>query len=222
MKIYNKSLSKTLKIKFNGYESIDKNFSQAYQDIFILMALNGKRNGTFVEIGAMDGQTISNTFLIEKYFDWTGISIDIDDINESFKKHNRNSNLIIQNALTINYKELFEKYNMPKNIDYLQLDIEPPENTLKCLKKIPFDDYNFSIITYETEAYYSNPQIKKESRNILKSNGYELLAGDICNHGNDPFEDWYVNPKLINSDTISKLKNLENSNLTPDKILLNE
>ena len=222
MKIYNKSLSKTLKIKFNGYESIDKNFSQAYQDIFILMALNGKRNGTFVEIGAMDGQTISNTSLIEKYFDWTGISIDIDDINESFKKHNRNSNLIIQNALTINYKELFEKYNMPKNIDYLQLDIEPPENTLKCLKKIPFDDYNFSIITYETEAYYSNPQIKKESRNILKSNGYELLAGDICNHGNDPFEDWYVNPKLINSDTISKLKNLENSNLTPDKILLNE
>lgn len=222
MKIYNKSLSETLKIKFNGYESIDKNFSQAYQDIFILMALNGKRNGTFVEIGAMDGQTISNTFLIEKYFDWTGISIDIDDINESFKKHNRNSNLIIQNALTINYKELFEKYNMPKNIDYLQLDIEPPENTLKCLKKIPFDDYNFSIITYETEAYYSNPQIKKESRNILKSNGYELLVGDVCNHGNDPFEDWYVNPKLINSDTISKLKNLENSNLTPDKILLNE
>lgn len=222
MKIYDKSLSNTLKIKFNGYESVEKNFSQAYQDIFILMALNGKRNGTFVEIGAMDGQTISNTFLIEQYFNWTGISIDIDDINESFKKYNRKSNLIIQNALNIDYKKLFEINNMPKNIDYLQLDIEPPENTLKCLKKIPFDNYNFSVITYETEAYYSNPQIKKESRSILKSYGYELLAGNICNHGNDPFEDWYVNPKFIDNDIILKLKNLEDSNLTPDKILLNE
>lgn len=222
MKIYNKSLSNTLKIKFNGYEIVEKNFSQAYQDIFILMALNGKRNGTFVEIGAMDGQAISNTFLIEQYFNWTGISIDIDDISESFKKYNRKSNLIIQNALNIDYKKLFEINNMPKNIDYLQLDIEPPENTLKCLKKIPFDDYHFSVITYETEAYYSNPQIKKESRSILKSYGYELLAGNICNHGNDPFEDWYVNPKFIDNDIILKLKNLEDSNLTPDKILLNE
>jgi len=222
MKIYNNSLSDKLKIKFRDCNNIEKNFSQAYQDIFILMALNGKKNGTFVEIGAMDGQEISNTFLLETKFDWTGISIDINDITKSFEKNKRKSSLVIKNALDINYKELFESNNMPKNIDYLQLDIEPPENTLKCLKKIPFNDYNFSVITYETEAYYSNPAITIESRNILKSYGYELLVGNVCNHGNDPFEDWYINPKFIDFNTRCKLKNSENSNLTPDKILLNE
>ena len=222
MKRYSKNLHDKLKIKFIDSETIETNYSQAYQDIFVLMVLNGKKNGNFIEIGAMDGIEISNTYLLEKQFDWNGISIDINNIRKSFDKYDRKSNLVIQNALEINYKDLFIKNNMPQNIDYLQLDIEPPENTLECLKKIPFSDYTFSVITYETEAYYSSNRIKEESRHILKSQGYLLLAGDVCNHGNDPFEDWYVHPSIVNQTTISKFKNLENCHLTPDKILLNE
>ena len=49
-----------------GYETIEKNFSQAFQDLFVLTMLNGKKNGIFIEIGAYNGQEISNTFLLEK------------------------------------------------------------------------------------------------------------------------------------------------------------
>ena len=47
-------------------------------------------------------------------------------------------------TLEIDYKKLFEDNNMPIDIDYLQIDIEPAHNTLECLKKIPFNKYNFS------------------------------------------------------------------------------
>jgi len=222
MKIYNKTKLNNLKIKFNNCETIEENYSQAYQDMFILTMLNGKKNGTFVEIGASDGKSISNTYLLEKKFNWSGISVDINNISESFKNHSRKSTLIIQDALTIDYEKLFIDNLLPKSIDYLQLDIEPASNTLKCLQKIPFDKYKFSVITYETEVYYASKQIRDDSRKILKNHGYELIIGNICNLGNDPFEDWYVHPDLVSKDIINQIKNSEDSNLTPDKIFLNE
>ena len=48
---------------------------------------------------------------------------------------------------------LFLRKNYPKQIDYLSLDIDPSEATLAALKKLPLDEYRFSVITYETEVY---------------------------------------------------------------------
>lgn len=47
--------------------------SQIGQDVFALFALNWKRNGFFVEFGATNGLELSNTYLLEKDFGWTGI-----------------------------------------------------------------------------------------------------------------------------------------------------
>ena len=47
--------------------------SQMYQDIFVLLATNFKRNGYFVEFGATNGVDLSNTYLLEKSFGWNGI-----------------------------------------------------------------------------------------------------------------------------------------------------
>jgi FkbM family methyltransferase len=47
--------------------------SQLLQDFFVLSELNFKRNGFFVEFGANRGIIESNTFMLEKDFDWTGI-----------------------------------------------------------------------------------------------------------------------------------------------------
>ena len=48
-------------------------YSQNGQDLFVLKKLNYKRNGYFVEIGVGDGIHISNTYLLEKDYGWTGI-----------------------------------------------------------------------------------------------------------------------------------------------------
>lgn len=51
----------------------DKSVSQHLQDIWVLFETDSKRNGFFVEFGATDGKTISNTLLLERDFGWTGI-----------------------------------------------------------------------------------------------------------------------------------------------------
>ncbi|MEI7732588.1 MAG: FkbM family methyltransferase [Verrucomicrobiota bacterium] len=47
--------------------------SQLRQDIFALLVTNFKRSGFFVEFGATNGVDLSNTYLLEKSYDWTGI-----------------------------------------------------------------------------------------------------------------------------------------------------
>lgn len=47
--------------------------SQIGQDLFTLYSLNWKRGGYFVEFGATNGVDLSNTYLLEKDFGWTGI-----------------------------------------------------------------------------------------------------------------------------------------------------
>jgi FkbM family methyltransferase len=55
-------------LRFSGAST-----SQNAQDIFVLSTLGFKREGFFIEFGAADGITFSNTYLLEKRFGWSGI-----------------------------------------------------------------------------------------------------------------------------------------------------
>lgn len=49
-------------------------FSQYGQDIFVNeYFFKNKEGGVFIDIGASDGITLSNTYFFEKYLNWTGI-----------------------------------------------------------------------------------------------------------------------------------------------------
>ncbi len=52
---------------------LDKSAAQLRQDLFVLSQLDYKRDGFFVEFGATDGRELSNSWLLEKQFGWTGI-----------------------------------------------------------------------------------------------------------------------------------------------------
>ncbi|MCJ9673385.1 MULTISPECIES: FkbM family methyltransferase [unclassified Neorhizobium] len=51
----------------------EHSFSQIQQDRWVLEELREKRDGFFVEIGAFDGKTHSNTYLLETAYGWKGI-----------------------------------------------------------------------------------------------------------------------------------------------------
>lgn len=55
-------------VRFGG-----RSRSQYGQDVFVLSELGFARNGFFVEFGAYDGVTFSNTHLLEKELGWAGI-----------------------------------------------------------------------------------------------------------------------------------------------------
>jgi len=50
--------------------------SKHLQDKFIVNYFKGKRNGVFIDIGAHDGESLSNTYILEKEFGWNGICIE--------------------------------------------------------------------------------------------------------------------------------------------------
>ena len=53
-----------------------KSFSQLGQDLEVLKFYNNKKNGYFIEMGASDGIELSNTFMLEKDYNWTGMCIE--------------------------------------------------------------------------------------------------------------------------------------------------
>ena len=65
-----------IKEKDRLYNLISDSKSQIFQDLFVLNELNFKKKGFFIEIGAANGIDLSNTYLLEKKFDWDGIVVE--------------------------------------------------------------------------------------------------------------------------------------------------
>ena len=195
-----------LRYQFPGVENIKNNYSQAFQDMFALSILNGKRKGIYVEIGGDHAVIISNTYLLETEFNWTGVSFEIDQEKVNGYNSLRKNKCLCEDAITFDYMEFFKKNKFPKQIDYLQVDIEPAWQTLNALKALPLDDYRFSVITYETDLYKDGPDAGEEAMEILLSRGYKLVARNVANQ-NNPYEDWYVDPSVVDEEIVNKFLN---------------
>jgi hypothetical protein len=198
-----------LKVNFNDYDKIEKNYSQASQDIFALICTNGKKNGTFLDLGCNDPININNTYLLEKDFQWNGVSIDIDNsMIDKFRKARKTKSLNLD-CTKLNFDDIMSNYES-NHIDYLSLDLEPASITFQCLKTIPLDKIEFSVITYEHDEYRFGDNYRNESRKIFEKFGYELICSNVRD-GNFPYEDWYFNPKHVDFERIKNIKS-ENKN----------
>ena len=172
------------------------------QEAFVLNILKEKRNGYYVELGAFDSNLGSNTYHLENDYEWNGVSFEIlDDRRNQFTSNRKNP--CYGDALQFNYINYFEENNFPKQIDYLQVDIDagyqedgrPFGNhylTLLGLISLPLTQYRFSVITFEHDAnmYFRNAAMRDAQREILDSLGYTLVVREI-------HEDWWVDPNVF-------------------------
>jgi FkbM family methyltransferase len=72
-------------------------FSQIKQDLNVLNFYKYKKNGYFVDIGANDGIYISNTYLLEKKYNWKGICIE--PLPNEYEKLKSNRDVICEKAV---------------------------------------------------------------------------------------------------------------------------
>lgn len=193
---YFKSDYENLKFKFFESEKIENNYSQSMQDMFVLSMLNGKKKGTYVEIGADKPRVINNSYLLESQYNWKGVSFEIESNKVEYFNTIRKNKCICADATKYDYKFLFDERKYPKQIDYLQVDCDPPQITLECLKNLPLEDYRFSVITFETDLYSGGQEVQKEQEEILVKLGYQRIVKNVQNEGN-PYEDWWIDPTIV-------------------------
>jgi FkbM family methyltransferase len=194
-------------------------YSQVDQDLWVLKNFNYKKNGFFLDIGAFDGIKFSNSYILEKKFNWTGLLVEAHPESFSKMKNVRDSvccnyavddntgvvyfdtycdtgSKISNNGIEINsitFVDLFKKYDVPNVIDYMSLDIEG--NEFKSLTKFPFNDYKCLLITVEHNSYIDGGVNKNKIKEILLNNDYELVVEDVKSDGKS-FEDWYKHKSL--------------------------
>jgi len=98
--------------RYKTYEQ----YSQGGQDIYVTRILKEKRDGYFVEIGANNGYTMSNTYLLEKNYDWKGICVEATPYRMEELKNNRPNAICIETAV-------FSESNLELDFTTCPLDI---------------------------------------------------------------------------------------------------
>ncbi len=172
-------------------------YSEASQDLFVVRMTQSKRQGTYVEIGSGHPIHSNNSYLLESEYGWRGVSVELSTSLVQEFGVTRVNPVVNSDATLLDYSTLFKRYNLPKVIDYLQIDIDPALQSLETLRRIPFQEYKFSVITFEHDRYRANRKIAKESRKILHGFGYNLVVKNLTLDTLKPFEDWWVHPDLV-------------------------
>lgn len=158
--------------------------SQMGQDkILDSQLFGGKRNGVFVEVGALDGISGSNTYFFEKERDWTGILIEPNPIEfkkllESDRPLSIKENSVISSEETeVNFLSIGGPCNVLSGIleFYNPKHLERVDRELKMYESYP-----------EGHEYYSTKELIKLNANKLQTifdkNGIkevDLLSIDV-------------------------------------------
>lgn len=208
---YDKNKHK-LKHNFVGSENITSNYSEAFQDLFVLTVLNGKTDGTYLEIGAGDPTYGNNSYLLEQNFNWKGISLDIDENIVQTYNQVRSNKCFCKDASSTDYSKFLSGLNYPKTIDYLQIDCDPPEVSYRILLSLPLDSYKFGIITYEHDNYCDTTKsFQDASSKYLESYGYIKVLNNIAPDNHRSYEDWWIHPELVSESNYASILNTSNS-----------
>ena len=147
---------------------------------FVLSYLHNKSNGIFIDVGASDGITYSNTYDLEKLFNWTGICIEPHP--NAFKNLIKNRSSINLN-IAINMSEIDEEFwqidgysemlsGFASNYDsrhktrILQEVQDRNQNLTKI--KVPIDKLSNILKNYNTVDYLSI-DVEGSELNVLQT-----------------------------------------------------
>jgi FkbM family methyltransferase len=217
--------------RFNqlDYENLLKySKSQIGQDIFAISLLSGKKNGYFVEFGATDGIGLSNTYMLEKEFSWSGI------LAEPGK--NWHYELIANRSCKIDFRCISDKTG--KQVVFYESD-SPELSTISGLEKSDSnirklkDSYNVETLSLnDLLLNHKAPKVidllsidtEGSELSILESFNFDnyQFAIIVCEHNFTQnrekiftlltangykrvwheftqFDDWYILPELIDN-----------------------
>lgn len=184
--------------------TVDHNYSQSMQDVFVITALRNISYGVYVEIGSADPVYCNNTLLLETAFNWAGVSYDISAADVAKFNLLRKNMCYLQDATT--YNGLPPGLDARRTVDYLQVDCEPPNVSYNALVRFMGLGILPKVITFEHDAHtgVNGIEVRTRSRNLLQSYGYDLVVPNVCFEHGSPYEDWWIHSSVEHDMPFSK------------------
>lgn len=142
-------------------ENTIKYYSQIGQDkYYIENIVNHKRNGYFVDIGANNGINLSNTYVLEKNYDWNGLCVEVDDNLFEQLKQNRECNVVNECV-----------YSISGEIKTLQVPLvnEIPEGNSMLIRIKDNPETTFAFVK-QFQEYETYDKISKTLNDIFTEN----------------------------------------------------
>jgi FkbM family methyltransferase len=187
--------------------------SQVFQDLFAYFFSNCKKRGVFIEIGGGNGVDLSNTYILEKMFKWTGVVCEPDNrlhtnilskrkcfletapiTNSSNKIFYFNDKGTYNSYTSSTYNSSAKKLkslslnNLIKKYQLTKnidyISIDTEGNELDIIKNFNFNKYNVKIFTIE---HNFQKNIRENIYKILKKNNYQRVFKYISY-----MDDWYI------------------------------
>lgn len=114
-------------------------YSQCGQDEFVMGVFKGLKHGYFVDIGAANGIELSNTYALEKDFQWDGLCIEPHQKSFVELKANRkcavDDSFVLRDGETVDYRE----FNNIDGWEHLFSSIHPGhhDDRVNRIRKVP-------------------------------------------------------------------------------------
>jgi hypothetical protein len=199
--------------------------SQIFQDLFSYFFSDCKKKGTFIEIGGGNGVDLSNTYILEKKFNWKGVICEPDSRLHAKILAKRKCFLETKpvssspnKSIYFYFKGLYDSYaslsyspyakklktiSLNNLINKYQLgknidyiSIDTEGNELDIIKNFNFDKYNVKIFTIE---HNFKKKMRERIYKILKKNNYQRVFKYISY-----MDDWYIKKNYNKSNLVSE------------------
>ena len=184
-----------------------ESWSQNCQDLFAYLLCGN--SGKFLDIGCRKIYS-SNTYKLEK-LGWSGVCVDIDEEAVEFTQRERNVVAHHVDVTTIKFKEILQQHE--KHYNYISLDVDGVEPTLKALDSLFEVGITFDCMTLETDPTSYKQEIRIPSLEIIAQQGYTVLHENVMiywpngiwkiNDGINPVEDWWIRTEAFDKNLLS-------------------
>jgi FkbM family methyltransferase len=162
-------------------------YSQSGEDKFLNENIfKNKKNGTYIELGALDGVEYSNTKFFEDTLNWNGILIEPHPDKFNLLKENRHNNFLFNNLISCHEESLIFRYMV-----YDHAAASGVENTLP---QSHFDTYfesnNEWVKSLPQNKIFIKPRKLSEIVRETKIQHIDLLSLDVEGHEYEVLQSW--------------------------------
>ena len=163
--------------------------SQIGQDLWVIDTLDFKKNGYFLDLGALDGRTHSNSLMLEKKYGWNGICIEANP--EVFPMLSSNRNCMCVNSLLDSENDVVKEFHCADELSYVEN--ENRNMTLEQLKLLlKANNMPYKSVLMKTRTIskvldiYNSPYVIDYMSIDIEGKEIDILK-------TFPFDDYHVN-----------------------------